>query len=87
MNSSFMGGAPAENPRLIVMMVIHEPDKSLGHYGGDVSAPAAARILERSLAYLEVPSSPDLPPPPPEIASVLWNYNAKLYGIRTARAE
>ena len=38
-NSSFMGGAPAENPKLIIVMIIHEPDKSLGHYGGVVSAP------------------------------------------------
>ncbi len=74
--------------KLVVMMVIHEPDKSAsGHYGGVVSGPAAGRILERALAYLEVPSSPDLPPPPPEIASVLWGYNAKLYTDRTARAE
>ena len=87
LNSSFMGGAPAEDPKLVIMMVIHEPDKSLGHYGGVVSGPAAGRILERALAYLEVPSSPDLPPPPPEIASVLWGYNAKLYTDRTARAE
>ena len=83
LNSSFMGGAPAENPKLIIAMIIHEPDKSLGHYGGVVSAPAASRVLERSLAYLDVPSSPNLPPPPPAIANVLWNYNEKLYSDRT----
>jgi stage V sporulation protein D (sporulation-specific penicillin-binding protein) len=87
MNSSFMAGAPAENPRLVIMMVVHEPDKSLGHYGGTVSGPAASHILERSLAYLEVGASPALPPPPPSIASVLVNYNEKLYAARTARAE
>lgn len=87
LNSSFMGGAPAEQPRLVIAMVIHEPDKSLGHYGGVVSAPAAGKVLERSLAYLDVPSSPNLPPPPPAIANVLWNYNEKLYSDRTARAE
>jgi cell division protein FtsI (penicillin-binding protein 3) len=87
LNSSFMGGAPAENPRLVIAMIIHEPDKSLGHYGGVVSAPAAGRVLERSLAYLDVPSSPNLPPPPPAIANVLWGYNEKLYSNRTARAE
>jgi cell division protein FtsI/penicillin-binding protein 2 len=87
LNSSFIGGAPAEQPRLIVALIIHEPDKSVAHYGGTVSAPAAGRILERSLAYLQVPRSPDLPPPPPEIANVLWNYNARLYTERMAAAE
>src|SRR5207248_9413376 len=74
LNSSFIGAAPAENPRLVIAMVIHEPDKALGHYGGVVSAPAAGHVLERSLAYLQVPSSPDLPAPPPSIANVLVNY-------------
>src|SRR5687768_6962040 len=87
LNSSFIGGAPAESPRLIVALIIHEPDKSVAHYGGTVSAPAAGRILERSLAYLQVPKSPDLQPPPPEVANVLWNYNAKVYVERTASAE
>ncbi|HYO11184.1 MAG TPA: penicillin-binding protein 2, partial [Tepidisphaeraceae bacterium] len=86
-NSSFVGGAPAENPKLIIALIIHEPDRKLAHYGGVVSAPAAGRVLERSLAYLQVPASPDLPPPPPAIANVLWNYNEKLYSDRTARAE
>ncbi len=86
LNSSFMGGAPAENPRLVIAMIIHEPDKALGHYGGVVSAPAAGRVLERSLAYLQVPSSPELPPPPPAIASVLVNYSEAIYRNRTASA-
>ncbi|HMB95309.1 MAG TPA: penicillin-binding protein 2, partial [Tepidisphaeraceae bacterium] len=46
--SSFIGGAPYENPRLVIAMVIHDPERSLGHYGGFVSAPAASRALERS---------------------------------------
>ena len=86
-NSSFIGAASAENPRLVIVMAIHEPDKALGLYGGVVSAPAAGKVLERSLAYLEVPSSPDLPPPPPAIASVLVNYSEKAYTARTASAS
>ena len=72
-------------------MVLHDPDKALGHYGGTVSAPAASRVLERALGYLQVPASPDLPPPPPEIARVLVNYDPAVYskaGIaRTASAR
>lgn len=79
--SSFMGGAPFENPRLVVTMIIHEPDKALAHYGGTVAAPGAARLLERSLAYLQAPASPDLSLPPQQVADVLFNYNAKLYKI------
>jgi cell division protein FtsI/penicillin-binding protein 2 len=82
-NSSFIGGAPAEAPRLIITMVIHEADRSIAHYGGAVSAPAAGRVLQRSLAYLQVPASPDLPPPPPAVAKVLWNYNESVYRDRT----
>jgi cell division protein FtsI/penicillin-binding protein 2 len=78
-NSSFMGGAPAESPKLVITMVIHDADKSLGHYGGIVSAPAACKVLERSLAYMQVPASPDLPPPPPEIAKVLVGYDPSVY--------
>ena len=58
--SSFLCGAPAEKPRLVVAFIIHEPDKSIGHYGGAVSAPGAKRLIERSLAYLQVPPSPRL---------------------------
>ena len=47
----------------------------------------AGKILERSLAYLEVRASPDLPPPPASVASVLVGYNEKLYSERTARIE
>ena len=78
-NSSFMSAAPAENPRLVAVMIVHEPDKTIAHYGGDVSGPATKRLLERALTYLQVPSSPDLPLPPPQIAAVLVGYNEKIY--------
>ena len=77
--SSFVGGAPFENPRLVVAVVIHDPDKSVAHFGGTVSAPAAKGILERSLAYLQVPPSPLLNPPPAQIAAVLHAFDPELY--------
>jgi cell division protein FtsI/penicillin-binding protein 2 len=79
--SSFVGGAPFENPRLVIAFIIHEPDKSLAHYGGTVAAPGASKLLERALAYMQAPSSPDLPVPPAQVAAVLHNYNEKLYKI------
>lgn len=82
--SSFIGGAPYESPRLVIAMIVHEPDRSKAHYGGTVSAPAAGRALERCLAYLQIPASPSLPPPPPQIANVLYAFDPKLYTTRTA---
>src|SRR5208282_5694860 len=69
-NSSFIAGAPYENPRLVVAFVVHDPDKSIAHYGGWVAAPAACHLLARSLTYQDVPPSPDLPLPPPQVARV-----------------
>lgn len=77
--ASFVGGAPFENPRLVIAFILHEPDRTKGHYGGLVSAPSGVRVLERSLAYLQAPASPDLPVPPPKIADVLYSFDPKLY--------
>jgi len=53
--ASFVAGAPAEEPRIVVLVSIRKPDKSLGkgYTGGVVASPVAARILERTLTYLE----------------------------------
>jgi cell division protein FtsI/penicillin-binding protein 2 len=77
-NSSFLGGAPAEDPKVVVAMVIHEADRKLGHYGGTVSAPAAVRVIERTLGYLQVEQSPTLPTPPADVAGVLQGYQGKI---------
>jgi cell division protein FtsI/penicillin-binding protein 2 len=77
-NSSFVAGAPAENPRLVIAFIIHDPDKE-AHFGGAVAGPGASRVLQRSLAYLQVPRSPDLPMPPDSVISVLENFNPKIY--------
>jgi len=53
--ASFIAGAPAENPKLIVLVSITKPDRSLGkgYTGGRVASPVAAKILKESLTYLE----------------------------------
>ena len=56
---SFIGGAPLENPRVVALVVVDEPDCSIGYYGGTVAAPAVMKILQRTLGYLQVP--PDDP--------------------------
>lgn len=53
-SSSFVGFAPARDPKLLVSIVVDQPTRN-GHYGGVVAAPAAREVLERSLPYLRVP--------------------------------
>ena len=77
--SSFVGGAPYENPRLVIAFVIHDPDKQKAHYGGIVAAPGASRILERALTYLQIPPSPQLPMPPASVAGLLQEMSPKVY--------
>ena len=78
-NSSFLGGAPAERPRLVIAFVVHDPDKAKAHYGGWVAAPGASRVLTQSLTYLQVPPSPDLPLPPESVAAKLAVYTPRCY--------
>jgi cell division protein FtsI/penicillin-binding protein 2 len=51
---SFVGYAPRAEPRLLVL-VLALVAKAEGRSGGAVAAPAARRLLERALAYLDVP--------------------------------
>ena len=55
---SFLAGAPVGEPRVCVLVVIGEPQRSLGYYGGTVAAPAVGAILEQTLGYLGVPPEP-----------------------------
>ncbi len=43
---SFICGAPAENPEVLVLVMVDEPTASGIHYGGTVTAPTASRILK-----------------------------------------
>ena len=51
---SFIGGAPSDNPRAVVLVSIYKPSKE-GYYGGTVAAPAVKEILAETLAYMQVP--------------------------------
>jgi stage V sporulation protein D (sporulation-specific penicillin-binding protein) len=57
---SFVGGAPATNPRLLCLISVYWPDVSKEHYGSVVAAPFVKQVLARSLAYLKVPSDKDI---------------------------
>tara|TARA_B110000459_G_scaffold38779_1_gene41931 strand:+ start:5208 stop:7217 length:2010 start_codon:yes stop_codon:yes gene_type:complete len=45
--SSFSGYFPADNPKYSCIVVIHEPDKSMGYYGADVSGPVFKKIAQK----------------------------------------
>ena len=45
--SSFAGFFPVENPKYSCIVVIHEPDRSVGIYGADVSGPVFKSIAHK----------------------------------------
>ncbi|MBI1347756.1 penicillin-binding protein 2 [bacterium] len=53
--SSFLCGAPAEQPEILVLVVINQASGSGGEtFGGQVAAPVAARILRDALVHQHV---------------------------------
>ena len=55
--SSFIAGAPFDEPEVVVLCVIDDPDRSLGAwYGGRVAGPVTRDVIDFTLEYLGVPS-------------------------------
>lgn len=57
--ASFVGFAPASNPRLVVAVMIDEPNDGQ-YYGGLVAAPAFSKVMEAALHALGVPNDAPL---------------------------
>lgn len=55
--ASFSGFFPADNPALVITVVVDEPKFQGVGYGGAVSAPAFRNIAEACIAYLGIRSS------------------------------
>jgi cell division protein FtsI (penicillin-binding protein 3) len=51
--SLFVGMVPASNPRLVGVVVIHDPQGA--YYGGLVSAPVFSKVMDGALRLLDVP--------------------------------
>ena len=49
--SSFLGFAPADNPKIIGLILIDEPEGV--YYGGTVAAPVMAEIFQNILPYID----------------------------------
>jgi cell division protein FtsI (penicillin-binding protein 3) len=52
--ASFIGMAPADDPSIVVSIMVNEPKN--GYYGGEVAAPAFGDIASFALPYLGVPT-------------------------------
>ena len=50
---TFIGYAPADDPRICVLVMMNEPKKG-AYYGGTVSAPTVGEITKRVLHYMHV---------------------------------
>ena len=50
----FAGVAPVDDPQLVIVVVVDEPQKSM--YGGQVAAPIFRQVAESALPYLGVPA-------------------------------
>jgi cell division protein FtsI (penicillin-binding protein 3) len=59
--ASFVGFAPASDPRLVVAVMFDEPSGK-SYYGGDVAAPVFAQVMAGSLRTLGVPTDAPLKP-------------------------
>jgi cell division protein FtsI/penicillin-binding protein 2 len=53
--ASFVGFAPAKHPKLLVAVMVDEPQGAI--YGGTVAAPAFRDIIAFALQYLRIPPS------------------------------
>ena len=53
--SSFLGFAPAENPTVLGLCIIHDPQGI--YYGGTIAAPVIRSIFENILPYLGIPQN------------------------------
>ena len=67
----FMGAAPADDPKLVIVSMLDEP-KGWAHGGGDVAAPLFAQVAAGQLAHLGIVTKPEpirAPPRPEMLAS------------------
>ena len=59
--ASFIGFAPAQDPQVLGLVIIHDPQGI--YYGGTIAAPVVREPFENILPYLGIEKSEDLPEP------------------------
>lgn len=60
--ASFAGMAPIDDPKIVVLIVIAEPQGGI-YYGGQIAAPVFAPIARDTLRYLGLPETPGVKKP------------------------
>ena len=67
---SFLGFAPADDPRIAILVIVEEADVAVD-FGSQTAAPFARDILEKSLVYMGVgPQTDETPAPEIEVPDV-----------------
>lgn len=56
--SSFLGFAPAEEPKVLTLLIIHNPQGT--YYGGTIAAPLVKELYENVLPYLGIEQTPEV---------------------------
>ncbi|MFB4316268.1 peptidoglycan D,D-transpeptidase FtsI family protein, partial [Actinomadura sp. 21ATH] len=59
--ASFAGFAPADDPQLVVQVVLQDPEKG-SHYGGDAAAPVFKDVMSFALQTRKIPPTGSEPP-------------------------
>ena len=54
--ASFVGISPTENPEIVLLITLYDPQGSKGWHGSNVAAPVASQILTEVLPYMQVPA-------------------------------
>jgi cell division protein FtsI/penicillin-binding protein 2 len=67
--TSFVGGAPAVNPKVVVMVSIRKPNRALnmGYSGGRVAAPVVGEIIKKIFHYMDNGSIENNTPTPEKV--------------------
>jgi len=59
--ASFIGFAPADNPEVVLLVMVREPKGKYGYYGSMVAGPAFKAMMTDILRYLDVKPAGDAP--------------------------
>ncbi|MEU4540212.1 penicillin-binding protein 2 [Streptosporangium sp. NPDC023825] len=59
--ATFVGFAPADKPRLVVLAVLQDPQE--GHYGGEIAAPVFKKVMTFALKSGKIPPTGTRPSP------------------------
>ncbi|MER7206057.1 penicillin-binding protein 2 [Streptosporangium sp. NPDC000239] len=58
--ATFVGFAPADKPRLVVLAVVQDPHR--GYYGGEIAAPVFKKVMTFALKSKKIPPTGTKPP-------------------------